>query len=198
MDSRLTIAITLALAATPSSVLAATLLGAQSTAAVYCCSAPVETQRISTIQTAIVGSGVEFPVGSLASNGTFGGGIIPLSIDVGANSLALNYTSAATAASGAFNGYQFTFTGAPVITGLALNPLSTITPTGFSFTPNSILVNIANQSVTASSRILFDVAIVPLTDPIDPDPTPNPISIPESSSVTTILGLVTLAVLCRK
>jgi hypothetical protein len=208
MNPTLAIATTILLASAPSSAFAAGLFGSQSTAAVYCCSAPVEAQRISTSATAVVGSAVEFPLGSLASNDTFGAGVIPLSIDVGENSLALNYTSTAFAASGAFNGYRFSFAGAPVITGLTLNPLSNVTPTSFSFTPDSILVNVANLSFTSSSRLLFDVATVPLTDPIDPDPDPNPnpnpnpnpgpISIPDSSSTAIILGLISLVGLSRK
>jgi hypothetical protein len=204
MNLKLAIATTVLLASAPSAALAAGLFGSQATAAVYCCSAPVESQRISTSATAVVGSGVEFPLGSLASNGTFGGGVIPLTIDVGENSLALNYTASAFAASGTFNGYKFSFDGAPVITGLTLNPLSNVTPTSFSFTPDSILVNVANLAVTSSSRLLFDVATVPLTDPIDPDPDPNPnpnpgpISIPESPSTIATLGLITLVGLSRK
>jgi hypothetical protein len=200
MNSTIAIVTTILLASAPSSVLAAGLFGSQSTAAVYCCSAPIEAQRISTSATATVGSGVEFPLGSLASNGTFGAGVIPLSIDVGENSLALNYTSTAFAASGAFNGYKFSFVGAPVITGLTLNALSNVTPTSFSFTSDSILVNAANLSFNASSRLLFDVATVPLTDPVDPDPNPDPgpISIPESPSTIAIFGLVALVSLSRQ
>jgi hypothetical protein len=200
MNPTLAIATTIILAAVPSSAFAAGLFGSQSTAAVYCCSAPIEAQRISTISTAVVGSSVEFPLGSLASNGTFAGGVIPLSIDVGENSLALNYTSTTFAASGAFNGYRFSFAGAPVITGLTLNPLSNVTPTSFSFTPDSILVNVANLSFTSSSRLLFDVATVPLTDPVEPgpDPNPGPVSIPDQPSTIAALGLVSLVGLVRK
>jgi hypothetical protein len=200
VNLKLAIATTILLAAAPSSAFAVGLFGSQSTAAVYCCSAPIEAQRISTTATAVVGNAVEFPLGSLASNGTFGGGVIPLSIDVGENSLALNYTSTAFAASGAFNGYKFSFAGAPVITGLTLNPLSNITPTSFSFTPDSILINVANLAVTASSRLLFDVATIPLTDPVEPDPDPNPapVSIPDQPSTIAALGLVFLVGLFRK
>jgi hypothetical protein len=195
MTLKLLIATTILLASTPSSAFAAGLFGSQASVAAYCCSAPVEAQRTSSIATAVVGSGVEFPLGSLVSIGQ-----IPSSINVGENSLAVNYTSTAAAASGAFNGFKFSFVGAPAITGLTLSPLSNVTPTSFSFTPDSILINLANLSFNSSSRFLFDVATVPLTDPVDPGPNPDPgpVSIPDSSSAATALGLISLVALSRK
>jgi hypothetical protein len=129
------------------------LTGAQATAAVYCCTAPVEPDRISNIATATVGAGVEFPLGSLG-----GGAVIPLAIDVAANTITLDYLSGAgPATGGAFNGYVFTFQGAPAIAGLSVNGASNFAPAGFSFTDDTIHVNVSGLNLNPSSLLVLDV-----------------------------------------
>jgi hypothetical protein len=136
------------------------LTGSQVTGAIYCCDAPDEANRATNFVTKTIGSGVEFPDGSFTS---LIPGLEPIAatIDFGANTVDLHYLASAPAAGGTFDGYVFTFEGAPTITAVTLDPASTLTPASLSFTGNSILINNADLALTPQSRVLLNVAVVP-------------------------------------
>ncbi|WP_295624092.1 PEP-CTERM sorting domain-containing protein [uncultured Nitrosomonas sp.] len=146
------------LLATP--VNALTLDDSTVSAAVYCCSAPTETYRVSNFVSATVADGIEFPENSFTSI-ISGISVIPLNIDIGTTTIDLHYTGSAIAASGTFNGYVFSFSGAPTITNVTINAASTFNPTGLSFTTDSVLVDNAGLHFTSSSHLLLDVSLVP-------------------------------------
>lgn len=134
--------------------------------------------------TATVGSGVEFPSGSLE---TIVGGIavIGVNIDVGASTIDLSYTASAQALGGAFNGYVFDFSGV-TITGASLDPSSSYTPSQFivGFTPSEVTVNVEGVFLTAGSNVLIDITAVD-----------NSMSSPTPELPTYALALAGLAVL---
>jgi hypothetical protein len=113
--------------------------------------------KASNTATAMVGSSVEFPVGSLTSIVT--SNVIPLSIDVSADKIDFHYPNGANATATSFNGYIFDFPvlGLPGITGVSVDPLSTLSPVGFSFTSNSISVNVEGLSIPANTDIILDI-----------------------------------------
>ena len=87
--------------------------------------------------TATVGPAVEFPVNSLAFDG---------SLDVTANQIIWTATLSVTYGSGAFNAFKLDFAGAPTITGVSLDAASTLTPVSFSAVGrNEVLLNVAFQ-----------------------------------------------------
>lgn len=135
------------------------LIGSQVTGAGYCCTAPNESDRVTNLLTATVGPAVEFPSGSFESTSGELETVLA-DIDVGASTLEINYTASATAAPGAFNGFVFTFAGAPVITGVSADPTSTYSPE-LSFNGNTIFVNEAGLELTPASRVLINVSAVP-------------------------------------
>lgn len=143
---------------------ASTLEGASVTAAVYCCTAPTEAYRTSNFSSATVDGDIEFPQSSFTSN-TGGIFVIPLNIDISANNIDFDYTASSTALSGTFNGYVISFAGAPKITNVAINPASTFNPVSFSFTSNSVLVDVASLHFSGSSRLLMDVSLAPVPEP---------------------------------
>ena len=49
----------------------------------------------------------------------------------------------------------------PGITGVSLDPLSTITPTSLTWDANSVFINVASQFLPLDSRILINVVAVP-------------------------------------
>jgi hypothetical protein len=73
----------------------------------------------------------------------------------------LQYLASAPAAPGVFDGYVFTFEGAPTITGVTLDPSSTLTPASISYTGNTVLINNADLALTPQSRVLLSVSLVP-------------------------------------
>jgi hypothetical protein len=138
---------------------AQSLIGSQVTGAGYCCTSPNESDRVSNLLTATVGPGIEFPEGSFVStSGELDA--VPVNIDFGATTLDISYTATATAASGGFNGFVFTFAGAPVITGVSADPTSTYSPV-LSFNANTIFVNEAGLELTPASHLLVNISAVP-------------------------------------
>lgn len=135
------------------------LAGSTSTTAVYCCTAPTETYRISNFVEAVVGPGVEVPAGALTPIGGFG--VIPVTIDFANSTIQITYTSSASALSGTFNGYLFQFAGAPPISAVSLDPANTFSPVSFGFTENSIWVNVSGLSVASGATGILNVTAVP-------------------------------------
>jgi hypothetical protein len=136
------------------------LTGSSVTGAIYCCDAPNEANRATNLVTATVGTGVEFPNGAFTSL-VPGLEPVPATVDFGAYTIDLRYLASAPAAGGTFDGYVFTFEGAPTITAVSLDPASTLTPASVSFTGNSVLINNADLALTPQSRVLLNVSVVP-------------------------------------
>jgi len=159
------IAAGLALSA-PALVAAAGLEGADVTVTAYCCTAPIPRDAFTVPATAIVGSGMEFPAGSLVTTTR---DLITSNVDVSAFTIEIAYTQSATAALAIFNGFGFDFTGAGLtaIIGVALNPASTFAAgsVGLTFDGDSVFYNASGLSFTPSSRVIIDVTLAPVPEP---------------------------------
>jgi hypothetical protein len=183
----------LAAACIPAAVNAATLTGSQVTATV---DSPVLGNARSVSVTKTVGPDVEFPEGTLellsagVPSGVF---IIGVNINVGADTIDLNYTQFATATTASFNGYVFdTSSDAPAITGVSLDAMSSFTasqvPLGF--TAHQVTVNVEGLSFGPRSRILVDLDFAGAG--------PGPSSVPEPSSYgLAFLGVAVLRIVKR-
>lgn len=135
------------------------LTRAQVTGGIYCCQAPTADYLDTVLVTATVGPEVEFPNGSFRQTG--GLVPIPVTIDVGSSTIDIDYNASRVSVGGAFNGYVPDFSGAPMITGVSLDPLSTLTPTSLTWDANSVFINVASQRLPLDSRILINVLAVP-------------------------------------
>ncbi|HTU45270.1 MAG TPA: PEP-CTERM sorting domain-containing protein [Bryobacteraceae bacterium] len=148
----LTIASALLLAA--SVVKADSLYGTQVTLTV---DYPTLGNIISNAVTKTVGSGIEFPSGTLTDTltGTY---FIGENIDIGKSTIDIAAIQNATALSGAFNGYVFNFTGATIVSA-SLDPASTFTSSQvpITFGPNYVAENEEGLTLTTSSNILIDL-----------------------------------------
>jgi hypothetical protein len=148
---------------------AAGLDGATVTYAGYCCTAPIPADLVSNTPSATVGPGIEFPLGSVHAIGTLN--VIPFSLDVSSNMLDGTFFSSGTLINGGFNGGVLTFSGAPPIIGITVDPTSQFIPTGLSFTGTSISINGAGKPFIAGTHEIFDVmtgtgpAPVPVPEP---------------------------------
>jgi hypothetical protein len=107
-----------------------------------------------------VTSGVEFPVGSLAFDGT---------LDVSGSQIIWTATVSTPYGIAAFNGFNLSFTGAPTITNVTLDAASTILPvafvgppiasaSGISFNANNVLFNLSGDSVASGQKLILNVA----------------------------------------
>jgi hypothetical protein len=94
----------------------------------------------------VVGPGIEFP--SLAFDGT---------LDVTGTQIIWTATSSQLYGSGAFNGFDLVFTGAPTITGVTVNSSTTLSPTSFSFAGNDVKLNLAGLSATVGQKTILDI-----------------------------------------
>jgi hypothetical protein len=158
---------------------AAGLTGSTVTVGVYT-TFPGPLTLASNTPSATVGPTVEFPLGSLTALNSFN--VIPITIDLTANTIDLHYPSGANATATSFNGYIFDFTNLPLpgITGVSVDPLSSLSPVGFSFTANQVRVNVEGLSIPANRDIILDIAAV--------SPTPEPT---EAVLMLAGLGLLT-------
>lgn len=120
----------------------------------------------------LITSGVEFPVNSLAFDG---------SLDITGSQIIWTATLSATyglpVGPGAFNGFNLEFfTGAPTITNVTLDPASTILPvpfvgppvssaSGISFNAKNVLFNLAGDSVVAGQKLILNVETSPSAVP---------------------------------
>jgi hypothetical protein len=142
--------------------------------------------------TATVGSGLEFPFGSLLPS--IGITPIPVSINLTGNQIAIDYTAFSESAVAPFNGYVFNFSGLTTpITGVSLDPLSSLVASEFSlgFSGNQISANGGRGiPVTPTTQVLIDV------DFGSTPPPPPPSTVPEPNSLTLFgsgaLGLIGL------
>jgi hypothetical protein len=134
------------------------LTGSDVSAAVYCCTAPDELSRISTIGTAVVGDAVEFPTGSLMPLSAFYP-LIPVDVDIGARTIELRYYTNQVAANAVFNGHVIRFDGAPLIMGVTVNPASTYSPLAVSFLHDTVMINSAGVLFSPDSRLVLDLML---------------------------------------
>lgn len=134
------------------------LTGSQVSGGIYCCGAP--TGELGTnLVTKTVGSEIEFPNGVFMATSSLTP--IPVTIDVTSNTIDILYNQTSVARGGAFNGYILDFADAPEITGVSLDPLSTVTPVSLTSDSNTVFVNVAAQRLPLDSRILINVLAVP-------------------------------------
>jgi hypothetical protein len=128
----------------------ADLIGSSVTVSGACCTSP--SNITSTEGPVVVGPGIEFPAGSIPLYG-------PEQIDVTGSQIIITTINANTSfAPGGFNGFLLTFAGAPSILGVTLDPATTLTPVGFSFTATGLDVNFAGLGVTPGITTVFDVS----------------------------------------
>jgi hypothetical protein len=163
------ILVTLAFAAFSPTIARADLLGSEVTGVLlfpnettFCnipgiCSGPIGPVPVT--------SGVppEFPAGTLAFDG---------SLAVTGTQIIWTATLPETYTTAAFNGFALSFTGAPTITNVTLDPASTILPvpftgfplsssSGFYFNGSNVMFNLAGDSVLAGQQLILDVSTVP-------------------------------------
>jgi hypothetical protein len=164
----------------------ADLVGATVTIAGYCCTAPVPADLFTNTPTGTVP--VSFPVGSFVSVTSLA--IIPSSFDVTADQVIQTSAASLRAAGGSFNGVVYTFSGAPDITDVTVDPLTTpsVAPTSLSFTRDSIFVNDAGLVTTVGARQILDITTGSV-----------PVSTPEPSALALLgAGLAGLGVFRRR
>ena len=135
----------------------ASMEGATVTIAVYCCTAPPSpAEQISNTVSGTVP--VSFPQGSLT--GSKGDeNTIPVSLDVTAGQVTLTAVEDAQIDVGSFNGYVYTFSAAPAITNVTVDPLTdpALVPTSISFTSNSISVNVSGLHYPSGAKQILDI-----------------------------------------
>jgi len=138
---------------------AADLNGSMVTVGVYTTN-PGTLTLASNTPSATVGPTVEFPLGSLTALLSFN--VIPITINLTGNTIDLHYPSGANATATSFNGYIFDFANLalPGITGVSVDPLSSLAPVGFSFTANQVRVNVEGLNIPANRDIILDIASV--------------------------------------
>jgi hypothetical protein len=166
----------------------ADLMGATVSIAGYCCTAPVPADLFTNTPTGTVP--VSFPVGSFVSVTSLA--IIQSSFDVTADQVIQTSAASLRAAGGSFNGVVYTFSGAPDITDVTIDPLTTpsVVPTSLSFTSDSIFVNDAGLVTTVGAMQILDI-----TTSIGPPP----VSTPEPSTLALLAGgLAGLVVFCGR
>jgi hypothetical protein len=112
------------------------------------------------------GTPPEFPAGTLAFDGSLA---ISGSQIIWTATLAATYAlGTASGGAGAFNGIDVFFTGAPAITNVTVDPASTILPvpfsgppassaSGVSFNANSVLFNLAGDTVLVNQKLILNV-----------------------------------------
>jgi hypothetical protein len=93
-----------------------------------------------------VGPGIEFP--TLAFDGT---------VDITGSQIIWTATLSVTYGSGAFNGFDLLFSGAPTITNVTVDGSTTLPPVSVSFTGNDVKFNLAGLSATAGQKTILDV-----------------------------------------
>lgn len=135
----------------------ASLQGATVTVASYCCTAPPgpKTQVSNTLSGTVPAS---FPQGSL-HGGKGDLYVLAVSVDVTAGQITLTSGGNFQAVNGSFNGYVYTFSGAPAITKVTVDPLTSpgLVPTNVSFTSTSIDVNVSGLQYPDGGKQVLDI-----------------------------------------
>ena len=176
------------LATSASGVQAASLFGSSVTGTLYY--PDLQTiLNVSTPVTTTVGAGVEYPPGFLLGNTLF-------SIDITSNQLIyqpkenVTYDPATAQGANGFNGFVFSFSGAPTIFGVSVDGSSNFNPVSFSFTANSLTFDLKGLTVNTQSNLVFDFTLA------DVVATPLPAALPLFA--TGLAGLGWLARRRRK
>jgi hypothetical protein len=104
---------------------------------------------------------ITFPNGSILGNTAF-------QINITGNQILYSPLANVTHGNGIFNGFVFNFAGAPNIIGVTLDASSNFTPTAFSYTNNSIDLNLSANSVTTTSLAALDVTFARTTSVPEP------------------------------
>ena len=82
-----------------------------------------------------------------------------MSVDVTAGQITLTSGGSWQAAGGSFNGYVYTFSGAPAITNVTVDQLTSpaLAPTSMTFTSNSISVNVSGLNYPNGGKQILDI-----------------------------------------
>lgn len=167
---------------------------------------------ISFAETRRVGPGLEFlnlANNQIASN-PFGLSVVPVSVDVGADYIDLDYSPAGSGgfASGFFNGYSFQFQGGiPVeFQGASIDPLTNlgVSDDDLAFGGDTILLDVASRSFNSEGLIRISVSSEGGGAPAgpggeNPDNPSIPVpAVPVPASLPLILGALGLLGLVRR
>ncbi len=161
------------------------LLGATVSYTGYCCTAPIPADIVTNTATAVVGPGVEFPIGAI-----FGPAIPDSLVDVSAYQVSVTvfttYSNTSYQA-GAFDGGVLTFSGPSFtkIIGVTVDPVSTFVPVSVDFTDDRIIDNVAGLPFSSGALTVLDIQLAPFAD------TPVPVPEPPLIALTTA-GLAAL------
>ena len=101
-----------------------------------------------------VDTNVEFPPESLVPGRTF-------AIDVTDSQIFYYANETNTYGTSAFNGFTLDFTGAPTISSVTLDGLSTFAPVSYTWDANTVVINLSGLSVVPTDQLVFNVNTVP-------------------------------------
>jgi hypothetical protein len=133
----------------------ADLTGATVSIGGYCCTSPTAPDLFTNVVTGTVPFGI--PVGSLHSTTSIFI-VVPATFDITADQITETSQQSLVASSGSFNGPVYDFSGlSSPITNVTVDPLSTLTPVGVTFTATSIAVNVAGLLLTDGDKYILDV-----------------------------------------
>ena len=163
----------------------ADLIGATVSIAGYCCTAPIPADLFTNTLTGTVP--ISFPVGSLKTITALA--VIPSSFDVTGDQITQSFAASELAASGGFNGVVYTFSGAPAITNVTVDALSTQAIRSLSFTSDSIAVNYAGLVTTNGASQILDITTGAV---------PPPVTIPEPSTFALFAASLGSLVFARR
>lgn len=142
---------------------AATLVGSSVTGTLYypdLLTVYIPSGGVPATKAATVSGAVEFPAGYLIGDTLF-------TIDITSNQLIYqpnqDVSPYGNPAGTAFNGFVFSFVGAPTILGVGINALSNFNPVSLSFTSNSVTFDLKGLFVNPQSKLVIDLTLADQT-----------------------------------
>jgi hypothetical protein len=90
--------------------------------------------------------------GAIVYNNSFDG-----FVSVSDTQIIWNSYETVTYGTSSFNGFELTFLGAPTITNVTVDSATTLGPTGFSFTGDSVWLNLSGLSALDGEQTILDV-----------------------------------------